>query len=176
MIITLTPEEIRRTYDIAGQWAEITLTLGVKGKYGAPEELEGEMITLQGLRAEAAVARATGLPWDGNPGKYRAIDVGGRVEVRSIRQAHHSLILHPQSTHINIPYVLAYLRGSREVHLLGWCFGLEGLKKAYWADPTGNSRGAYFVPQSALKPFESLLDFLKAPERKPALSSVEDFI
>lgn len=174
MIIDLTPAEIQRSYEVAGQWAHCTLTLGVKGKYGAPEGGEGEIITLQGLRAEIAVAKALNLYWSGNVGVYGAVDVGGCVDVRSISKPHHSLILHKENA-VNIPYVLAHVEGIQRVHLLGWCFGLEGMKRQYWADPVGG-RPAYFVPQSALKPIPLLFEFLgkKAPaSAKPKVSSDE---
>lgn len=38
----------------------------------------------------------------------------------------------------------------------GWCYGKEAMIDANWADPAGG-RAAYFVPQSVLRPIESVI-------------------
>ena len=66
------------------------------------------------------------------------------------------LIIRPEETKrpsIDAPWVLVVQHDQRQYVLAGWIIGRDGVNETYLASPSGRAP-AYFVPQSALLPFE----------------------
>ncbi len=119
-------------------------------------------IGIQGARCEAALAKYLGVSHiKGTPG---APDVAG-YDVRGTQYLDGRLILHPRDLDERI-YVLvvgpltARHLAPRPYHLAffvcGWIYGRAGKDKQWWDEPIGNGRPAFFVPQQALMPIQSL--------------------
>ena len=106
--------------------------------------------------AEYAVALHFNLFWDEQVGTIDGVDVGGCIEVRSIREDAHRLILHERDRTLrgHLPFVLV-LSKPPVFTLLGWITCADGLAFEFWTDP-GTSRPAYFVPRSRLNPMAEL--------------------
>lgn len=101
--------------------------------------------------AEKVVAKKFGVYWfDGRKNETDA----GRFQVRHTPLIDGRLTLHPEDSD-DEEFVL--VRGTApKFRLAGWCFGREGKKDAYWEDPTGQGRWAFFVPNSVLHPMSEL--------------------
>lgn len=143
------------SYQVASQRAIMNMKFQVSPRYGAPELDGAEEINIFSCRGEMAVAKYLNLFWSGSVGDYKAPDVGGLVEVRTINKAGRRLIVHPEDRDW-APYVLVDVSNQPMMKLVGWMFGTDAKNKKYWADPTGKGRHAYFVPQSDLLPMEQL--------------------
>ena len=126
---------------------------GVPDRFGAGYSNGGIEPHVHGALVELAVAQHFNLHWRGAM-RMREIDVGGCIEVKSIRRATDSLLLHPDS-HDDLPYVLGLVERLPVVTLCGWILGRDGKRPEYWGDPVGG-RPAFFVPQSALRSMPEL--------------------
>lgn len=122
--------------------------------YGAPID-EGWQIHIEGAAGEQAFAKWSNRYWSGNLGNLRAADVGSKVQVRTTRHATGRLILHPDDEKDPPDDVFVLLTGAAPTFCIrGWIYGRDGKTDAYWTDPTGKNRPAFFVPQSALRPMD----------------------
>jgi hypothetical protein len=64
--------------------------------------------------------------------------------------------LHPgDKDQDELPFVLVHPEAPK-FHLMGWCYGHEGKQQKYWADKQRSDRPAFFVPQTDLRPIETL--------------------
>lgn len=108
-----------------------------------------------GCQAELAVASYLNLFWCGTLNEFSAKDVGGIVEVRSVRNEKRRLILHPDDGDDD-PFVLVCANPPNFV-LMGWIVAKQGKRQEFWQDPVGG-RAAFFVPQDQLSAVHSLRD------------------
>jgi len=124
-------------------------------------------LNIEGAAAEYAVAKYTGVPWNGDVGHPKAPDVGPYQVRLSMVGDWGDLILHPpdkdDEVFIHVTGYAPYFK------LTGWCRAWEGKiedphnkgKKLYWDDPhgakyPGQPRPAFFVPQRVLHSMETL--------------------
>lgn len=146
MRIELTPEMHALAHDIAQKrinWGKR------RPRYGGDNDPKWE---IEGAHGEALVAQHTGIPWDGAIGNFDALDVGP-YQVRATQNPDGRLLLHDEDKPAR--YVLVQLIGCEAGILKGWMYLKDGLRKEWWADPTGK-RPAYFVPTARLQPMETL--------------------
>lgn len=138
---------------VATQRIIYNLQKGAKGRQGAPATgAEADRLNIMSCPAELAAAKALNLYWSGAVGDYSAPDVGGFVDVRSIGEANHSLILHEWDEDTR-PFILVHCQPPR-FSLLGWAYAAEGKQDAYWREDV---RGpAWFAPQAILRPMSEL--------------------
>jgi hypothetical protein len=126
---------------------------GLDGKHGA---LEGEgtwETDVIASQCELAVAKATKLYWHASVGRVDEPDVGGYIEVRSIRERSHRLVLNKPDSD-DAPYVLVFAQPPY-FEIMGWCYGREAKLEANWK-PKNNGTRCYFVEQSVLRKSGSL--------------------
>lgn len=111
-------------------------------------------------QSELAVAKYLNLFWSGSVGDVEGIDVGGCVEVRTIRSSDHRLRLHEDDKD-HLPYVLVYATPPL-FDLRGWCYARDGKQRELWSDPTGANRPAYWIPQNSglLRPVSELREIV----------------
>lgn len=128
---------------------------GRKDRFGA-EKMDPWGIHIQGACGEAAVAKHLNIFYNGNIGNLSACDVNNNtlnLQVRTGLRYNGDLILHKSDKDNNI-FILVC--GKAPIfRIMGWIKGMDGKKEKYWRDPAGN-RPAYFVPQTVLKPMETL--------------------
>jgi len=126
------------------------ITKGLKAAHG----LQGSGWTehIDGAMGEMAFAKAVGFYWDGSVNTFRLPDVAG-VQIRT-RSAHNwDLIVRPGDAD-DEKFVLVTGRPPKfRVH--GWIMGGDA-KQEQWLKSYANRRPAYFVPQDALEPIETL--------------------
>lgn len=105
-----------------------------------------------GAIGEWATAKALGLYWsDHLPGPG---DIG-KLEVRSTPRPNGPLIVRPRDPDA-VPFVL--VAGSPPVlRVVGWLAGAEAKVERWWRGDSERP-GAYFVPQSALRPLDELVE------------------
>lgn len=107
--------------------------------------------------AEVAAAKGLGyyMPIATSPDEDRLGDLGYGLHVRHSDRDDARLILHPDDQDEGY-YVL--VTGLAPVYVLpGFIQGAAGKVERWWADPTGQGRHAFFVPQSDLHPIEGLV-------------------
>lgn len=166
MIVYLTLAEIQLAYNVAGQRCCQNMKLEVKQRYGSLPE-ENAQIEVFSCRGEMAVAKYLNLFWSGSIGDFKAVDVGGLVEVRTVDKKGRRLIVHPEDKDWP-PFVFVDASDAPNINLVGWLYGYDAKQEKYWADPTGNNRPAYFVPQSDLRPMEDLNELIRSNSISPA--------
>jgi hypothetical protein len=130
---------------------------GLRGRNGgASFGSKALEIHLLGAAGEMAVASYLGMKsflYQATEAERGSDDLPG-IDVKTRSKASYDLIVQRQSDP-NRKFVLVTIE-NRQTLLHGWCYGHEGIKEIYWADPA-RGRPAYFVPQSALRPMEALL-------------------
>jgi hypothetical protein len=107
--------------------------------------------------AETAAAKAIGvyLPVTVSPDEDRHGDLGYGIHVRSTPRAEGRLILHKDDADDGL-FILV-VGCSPTFTLPGFIEGAKGKDARYWADPSGEQRFAFFVPQADLHPIEGLV-------------------
>ncbi len=108
----------------------------------------------KGALAEMGFAKLHNLYYNPGLNNFHAIpDVDG-VEIRSIADMSHSLIIRTWEP-LDRDYVLLYVDGTI-VSEIGWLPGSEAKERGQWKRP-GGTAGAWFVPISALNSPETLV-------------------
>ncbi len=159
--VSLTPTQVAHARDVARIRQRNNLRDRRTPRYGHTGD--PFLAHLHGALGEKAVAVAFGIEWTGAIGDLSARDVGA-LQVRATTHRQGRLILHPADAD-DEAFVLAVLDGV-EVELAGWIMARDGKAEAYWCDPTGRGRPAFFVPRKALLPMstvEKRLLFLPVP-------------
>ena len=143
--VKLTFSEIQMAGLVGMQRHIQNLKRNTKPAHGAIDAFDWQM-NIEGALAECALAKHFKLFW--SKGETGDGDVGD-FQVRSSRNPNSNLIIHPKDHDDKKYYLLT--GGNGEYIIRGYIYGIEGKAKAYWSDPTGKNRHAYFVPQSDLK-------------------------
>ena len=141
----------RHVYDSSKNFK---LTYGTQGDFFQRIEL-----TTRGCVGEVAVSKALNLYWTG-VGGLRFPDVGGLIEVRTISQKNHRLILHDADVDSQIAILVFVGEEPTQCELMGWIPCSEGKSKEFESDPVGG-RPAYFIPQKNLRPMEDIWAHIK---------------
>jgi len=130
---------------------------GLRGRNGgASFGSKALEIHLLGAAGEMAVASHLGMKsflYQASEAERGSCDLPN-IDVKTRSNARYDLIVQ-KNEDPNKKFVLVTIE-NRQTLLHGWCYGHEGMKEIYWADPA-KGRPAYFVPQSALRPMEALL-------------------
>jgi hypothetical protein len=133
---------------------------GIEHAYGGDPE-KGWSMDIEGAAGEIAVARWTGIFWNGNIGNKRADDVGN-LQVRTTCWHNGHLLLHkPDKGDKAFVLVTGF---APNLIIRGWLWGYEGKREDLWRELPGRQRPAFCVPQSSLYPMSSL-DFVAARKR-----------
>lgn len=112
---------------------------------------------IEGACGEIATAKLLGLFWNGSINTFKdGGDVSG-LEVRTRSESHYDLIIRDNDADTSI-YILV-IGACPTYRVLGWVRGVEG-KRAEYRQAHGGRPGAYFVPQSVLRPIEQLREEL----------------
>ena len=157
MKIDFDPEELRR-WAHAGIDRRISAMLAKRrGAHGFDREFEAWQIDVEGLLAEAAVAKALGVYFNPTVGALDTElgDVLPGIQVRSTRYGYDRtdkgfLLMHDSDDDEHRFILVCGAYGHYRI--AGWIEGRHGKQDAYHRHHKG--RWAYWVPQSALKPFE----------------------
>lgn len=105
---------------------------------------------IDGALAELAVAKALNVYWSGvRADPFDLPGDCGHLQVRSTRHRSGKLIVHPTDPD-ECAFVLVIASPPSQFLLAGWAYAADAKSDRWWADPTGNGRHVYFVPQSAL--------------------------
>lgn len=111
---------------------------------------------IEGCMGEMALAKHFGAFWDGKVGDLSAGDVG-KIEVRTTPAANGHLLVHDWDTPSSVFVLAIGVNGTYT--FTGWIRGTDAQKDGpdgFWGDPKNTGRPAYWVPQWALQPFETL--------------------
>lgn len=124
---------------------------GRQNYYGAIPA-NAEVIDLIGAVGEACVAKYLNEFWLG-AGRFRGDDVGA-FQVRSTTYDDGHLVLNKNDDDAKAFILACVSNGVGK--LRGWIYASEGKREEYWTDKSGRGP-AYYIPQSVLRPMESLL-------------------
>lgn len=155
MIVSLNKFELFNASMVGCRRRLESLYMGGQHQHGLEmEESKTWNMNVEGAAAEAAVAKATGLYWDGSVNTFkRGGDVMG-MEVRSSDLTGASLIVRPDDSPNGV-FILVIGEAPR-FDVIGWISGKDAMQEK-WFTNKGNPRPkAYFVPQDALNPIEEL--------------------
>lgn len=175
MIVSLTASEIKLALEVFGQRCAMNIDVGAKHKYGSEQNTHNEALDIIGTRGELAVAKCLNLYWSGSVGNYKAIDVGGLIEVRAVDDPSKRLMIHEEDKDTP-PFVLAVQIKPTLWRLVGWMYGWEAKNPKYWSDPSGKNRPAFFVETADLHPMSDLVKlygFHASEEPEPEVSQDE---
>jgi hypothetical protein len=149
--IEFTPDEMRR-WAYAGVDRRISaMQKGRKGAHGFNRD-DFWQLDLEGLLAEAAVAKGLGVYFAPVTGQLDTGlgDVLPGIQVRSTKYPSGSLLVHKTDADDDRFLLVTGSQGAYDIR--GWCYGSEGKKAEFWK--VYKTRGAFWVPQDALRPFE----------------------
>jgi len=108
-------------------------------------------IDIEGAAAELAYAKYRGQYWPATVCSFKHADVGANVQIRSTPHANGSLIIRDDD---NAEHFYVLLTGTAPTfQVRGYIQGISAQNDEWRQAPNGRP-AAYFVPQSALKPFE----------------------
>lgn len=112
---------------------------------------------IEAAAAEMAAAKGIGvyMPIAVSASEDRDGDLGYGLHVRHSDRDDARLILHPDDQDVGL-FMLVVGR-SPVYRLAGFIEAVNGKIERWWADPTGNDRPAFFVPQSELQPIRGLV-------------------
>jgi hypothetical protein len=158
VLISLTPEQLAAAEAEAQRRQQQNEARGLRGRNNAPSRGQTalEMHRL-GCVGELAVAVFLGLEdsvFANETAVRGSTDLPGGIEVKTRSKSHYDLIVQKRENPSK-KFVLVTFEDQKTL-LHGWCYGHEAMDERYWADPAGG-RPAYFVPQAALRPIETLL-------------------
>lgn len=156
MLIEFTRDEMIRWAEKGVARCAHALTVGRKGAHGFNRDHERWQIDVEGVLAEAAVAKALGIEYEpvvgeldtesGDLGRWSNVP----VQVRSTKYQTGSLLIHDRDPDDHRFVLVTGIYGTYQIR--GWIYAKEGKKKNLWKEYKG--RGAYWVPQSALREFD----------------------
>lgn len=151
--ITLSFHEMYMAAAVGTMRRIVSLKQGHKHKYGNDGSTAWDD-HIEGACGECAFAKAVDKHWDGSINRFQhGGDVGNNYQVRTLKLHYYDLLVRPQD-HDDKPYVLVTGRsGTYQVH--GWIYGRDA-KQEKWKDDKGGRAPAYWVPQSNLKPLDTL--------------------
>ncbi|MEM4382422.1 MAG: hypothetical protein QXX19_09365 [Candidatus Caldarchaeum sp.] len=144
LTVTLTDEEIFLAMTHAVVRYTNRIRANSKPVNKQERSLEADAV---GAVSELAVAKALNKFF---PAGFRETDVG-EYEVRATTRKDGSLIIRERDSSAK-RYILAIVDLPRVI-IAGYVWGWDAKKPEYWRAPNGRP-GAYFVPQSALRPLE----------------------
>lgn len=130
---------------------------GLRGRNRGPRFGDKALqVHLLGAAGEMAVASYLGMKeylYQEKEARRGSDDLPG-IDVKTRSKSCYDLIVQKHENPSK-KFVLVTIENQQTL-LHGWCYGHEAMDTQYWADPA-RGRPAYFVPQSVLRPMESLL-------------------
>jgi hypothetical protein len=151
-----TPEERQAAMDEGMRRQAVNEAKGLRGRNGGASFGDKALdIHLLGAAGEMAVASYLGMKhelYKEVEAKRGSDDLPG-IDVKTRSKSRYDLIIQ-KSEDPDKKFVLVTIE-NQQTFLHGWCYGHQGMDARYWADPA-RGRPAYFVPQSALHPMETL--------------------
>lgn len=154
MRVALTPEEMIRFAGAGVARCANALEKRRVGAHGFDRNYERWQIDCEGVLAEAAAAKALGLPYEPVVDELDTLegDIGPGLQVRGTKYASGSLLVHDKDVDDHRVILVTGIYGVYDIR--GWIWAREGKKKALWKEYKG--RGAYWVPQAKLRKIETL--------------------
>lgn len=150
MNIIFTPDEMRR-WAYAGVDRRVSaVEKNRKGAHGFNRD-DFWQLDVEGLLAEAAVAKALGVYYSPVTGALDTAlgDVVPGLQVRSTKYPSGSLLVHKTDADADRFVLVTGAQGKYKV--CGSIYGAAAKRQDFWR--VHKDRGAYWVPQSALRPF-----------------------
>lgn len=152
MNVTLTTSEIAAALQVAYRRQMEAVERKLPGRHGAADVQFCEALRrhINGAGGELAFAKALGIYWDAGVNTFKAPDVGG-FQVRTRSKATYDLIVREGDSDMEV-FVLV-VGEMPDYRIVGGIRGARAKRDEWLRDHGGHGR-AWFVPQSALKPFD----------------------
>ena len=109
-------------------------------------------VHVEGAAGELAFARFRNLYWSGSVGTYRRGGDVGPIQVRTRSRADYDLIV--RNTDRSEDIFVLVIGTIPRFEIIGWIRGGDA-KQPQYLKRHGDRPAAYFVPRSALRPFEA---------------------
>lgn len=162
LVFRLTYEELNYAGKVGFDQNHNCKANGVRDKHGADfDYYESMTSSVAAAIAELAVAKAFNLAWT-RMTKIGAPDVGGFIEVRTVKVPSFCLLLHEDDDPTQ-DAVLAYVdpKNETDISLLGWINIKDGQRPEYWKDLTKGAkpgRDCFVVPREIMHPMSTFQD------------------
>jgi hypothetical protein len=154
MLVELTEEQFQHAIKIGERRQEEALQKRLPDKYGF-DGVAGLAIHIEGAAGELAVAETLRIPWGATVNTFKQVaDLADNVEIRTRSKSSYDLIVRPDDKDQSI-FILVLRTAPKKFNVVGWIQAAEA-KQEKWLQTYGHRPSAYFVPQSALKPIETL--------------------
>ena len=150
--ITLTAYEMSMAANVGLQRQIAALTDRRPDRHGCKPE-DGWNMHVEGACGEMAVAKALGVYWSGSVDTFKVGGDVGSLQVRTTRYPDGKLIVRNSDRDTDVFLLVTGENGHYFVR--GWLFGSE-CKRKEWHDNPGSREPAFFVPQTALNPLDTL--------------------
>ena len=112
-------------------------------------------IDIDGAAAEMAVAKHLNVYWVPSVNTGKSADVGN-FQVRSTEHEHGKLIIRENDAK-NEKFILVIYKPPT-FKIVGWIYSDDAKTNKYWKEPDEIGVGAWWVPQSDLRPMETIND------------------
>jgi len=107
---------------------------------------------IEGALGEIAAAKALNMYWPGSVNAWKECDLEG-IQVRTRSKSSYDLLVRPNDAE-NCVWVLV-TGGCGTYDVSGWISGHDAKQERFFRSPNDRAP-AYFIPQSELKPIETL--------------------
>jgi hypothetical protein len=176
--ITLGPEQLALAEAEAHRRQLQNESRGLRGRNKAPDKGEKALkMHLLGCIGEVAVADYLGLQehlFKAQSPVPGAADLPGNIEVKT-RSKHNYDLLVQISDDPNKIFVLTTHEGGEATHIVGWIRGQDAMRKG-WIREFVRGRPCYAIPQSELRPPETIVEAASLKPKGRVLGSHEAWL
>lgn len=155
-LIQFNEAELKKYSKMGAERCASALARQRKGAHGFNRDNERWQIDVEGVLAEAAVAKALGVEYKATVDALdtKAGDIPGLstpLQVRSTKYTSGSLLIHHKDDDDHRFVLVTGIYGTYEIR--GWIFAKFGKHDKLWRQYKG--RGAFWVPQDMLHPWDA---------------------
>lgn len=155
MNIELTNAEMQIAIAVGSARQLSALASGKRDNHGAKADKAWTM-HIEGAAGELAAAKALGIYFSATVDTYKEeSDLPGGIEVRTRSQDYYDLLVRDDDPADDTPFVLVVGRPPL-LRVPGWLYAHEARSNPDWVKSYANRKPAYFIPQDALHPIETL--------------------
>ena len=151
--IRLEPFEMRMAKFVAHERNNQSHDMGLEAGHGLVSASGGVGENVTGALGEMAFAKFKNLYWSGSVGTFKTGGDVGNIQVRSTNLLDRGMIIRADDRENDV--FVAVNNCAPVFFIRGWLYGHEA-KQTEWRKNPGGRGFAWFVPQHALRPIETI--------------------
>lgn len=150
--VTLEKAEVLQATIVAVERCMESLSKGHQAKPPLKPGVNPLVLNIEGACGELAYAKARGIYYIPKVNSFKEADFGDKVQIRTRSDHNYDLLIRdnddPEHFYVLVTGMLPSYR------IVGWIKGADAKANPEWRKDWGGRGEAWFVPQSALKPFK----------------------